>query len=119
MAPPNRLQALLELSRALSSSLDLDEVLLEMLSRVARLTGATGTAVWRWDREPGVMVTLVHHSHGTNSLVEDGVEGYVLEQYPATAECSRRSARDRSAARIRSMTRPSVRCCAGWASVRF
>jgi diguanylate cyclase (GGDEF)-like protein len=87
MAPsPNRLQALLELSRALSSTLDLRDVLLGLLDRVARLTGATGTAVSRWDRDRGVIVTLVHHSHGTNSLVEEGVEGYLLSQFPATVE---------------------------------
>jgi diguanylate cyclase (GGDEF)-like protein len=85
MAPPNRLQALLELSRALSSTLDLRDVLLELLDRVARLTGATGTAVSRWDRERGVVVTMVHHSHGTHSLAEDDVEGYTLTSYPATA----------------------------------
>ena len=85
MAPPNRLQALLELSRALSSSLDLRDVLLELLDRVARLTGATGTAVSRWDRDRGVLVTLVHHSHGTNSLAEEGDEDYTLTAYPATA----------------------------------
>jgi len=86
MPPPNRLQALLELSRALSSSLDLRDVLLVLLDRVARLTGATGTAVSRWDREQGVVVTLVHHSHGVNSLAEEGVEGYMLSLYPATAD---------------------------------
>src|SRR4051812_18697177 len=85
MASPNRLQALLELSRALSSTLDLRDVLLELLDRVARLTGATGTAVSRWDRERGVVVTMVHHSHGTHSLAEDDVEGYTLTSYPATA----------------------------------
>jgi diguanylate cyclase (GGDEF)-like protein len=86
MPPPNRLQALLELSRALSSSLDLRDVLLELLDRVARLTGATGTAVSRWDRERDVVVTLVHHSHAANSLVEEGIEGYLLSHYPATAD---------------------------------
>ncbi len=85
MASPNRLQALLELSRALSSSLDLHDVLLVLLDRVARLTGATGTAVSRWDKDRGVVVTLVHHSHGANSLAEEGVEGYLLTRYPATA----------------------------------
>jgi diguanylate cyclase (GGDEF)-like protein len=85
MPPPNRLQALLELSRALSSSLDLRDVLLVLLDRVARLTGATGTAVSRWDKDQDVVVTLVHHSHGVNSLAEEGVEGYMLSLYPATA----------------------------------
>jgi diguanylate cyclase (GGDEF)-like protein len=84
MAPPNRLQALLELSRALSSSLDLDQVLTELVSRISRLTGATGAAVSKWDRDRNVLVRLVHHSHHTNSLVEMGVEEVSVGDFPAT-----------------------------------
>ncbi|HET6850486.1 MAG TPA: diguanylate cyclase [Gaiellales bacterium] len=83
MAPPNRLQALLELSRALSSSLDLSDVLTVLLDRVSRLTGATGTAVSRWDRERDVLVTLAHHSHGANSLAEEEHE-YPVSEFPST-----------------------------------
>ena len=83
MAPPNRLQALLELSRALSSSLDLADVLTVLLDRVSRLTGATGTAVSRWDPERDVLVTLAHHTHGDNSLAEDEVE-YSVADFPST-----------------------------------
>jgi diguanylate cyclase (GGDEF)-like protein len=89
MAQPNRLQALLELSRALSSSLDLQDVLTMLLDRVARLTGATGTAGSRWDRERDVLVTLVHHSHGTSSLAEDGVEEYALAAFPSSSRVLR------------------------------
>jgi diguanylate cyclase (GGDEF)-like protein len=85
MAPPNRLQALLELSRALSSSLDLNDVLTGVLDRVARLTGATGTAVTRWDRERDVLVTLVHHSHGA-ALIADESHEYPLPEFPASAQ---------------------------------
>jgi diguanylate cyclase (GGDEF)-like protein len=83
MAPPNRLQALLELSRALSSSLDLSDVLTVLLDRVSRLTGATGTAVSRWDRERDVLVTLAHHSHAGNSLAEE-VHEYPVSEFPST-----------------------------------
>ncbi|HVG89018.1 MAG TPA: sensor domain-containing diguanylate cyclase [Gaiellales bacterium] len=41
MAPANRLQALFELSSALSSTLELDEVLEQFSARAAELTGAT------------------------------------------------------------------------------
>jgi diguanylate cyclase (GGDEF)-like protein len=88
MAPPNRLQALLELSRALSSSLDLSDVLTVLLDRVSRLTGATGTAVSRWDRDRDVLVTLAHHSHGENSLAEDEVE-YPVADFPSTGRVLR------------------------------
>jgi diguanylate cyclase (GGDEF)-like protein len=88
MAPPNRLQALLELSRALSSSLDLNDVLTVLLDRVSRLTGATGTAVSRWDRERDVLVTLAHHSHGENSLAEDEVV-YPVADFPSTGRVLR------------------------------
>jgi diguanylate cyclase (GGDEF)-like protein len=89
MAQPNRLQALLELSRALSSSLDLQDVLAMLLDRVARLTGATGTAVSRWDRDRDVLVTLVHQSHGTSSLAEDGVVEYAMDAFPSSASVLR------------------------------
>jgi diguanylate cyclase (GGDEF)-like protein len=85
MAPPNRLQALLELSRALSSSLDLDQVLSELVSRISRLTGATGAAVSKWDRERNVLVMLVQHSHHTNSLVS-GSDEVSVAGLPATHE---------------------------------
>ncbi|HEY0387698.1 MAG TPA: sensor domain-containing diguanylate cyclase [Gaiellales bacterium] len=88
MAPPNRLQALLELSRALSSSLDLNDVLTVLLDRVARLTGATGTAVSRWDRERDVLVTLVHHSHGATLIEDESIE-YQLSEFPSSAEVLR------------------------------
>jgi diguanylate cyclase (GGDEF)-like protein len=84
--PPNRLQALLELSRALSSSLDLEDVLTMLLERVARLTGASGTAVSRWDRTSGRLVTLVHHSHTESSLVAEGVDAYMVADYPCCAQ---------------------------------
>jgi diguanylate cyclase (GGDEF)-like protein len=89
MAQPNRFQALLELSRALSSSLDLQDVLTMLLDRVARLTGATGTAVSRWDRDRDVLVTLVHHSHGTSSLAEDGVAEYAMDAFPSSSSVLR------------------------------
>jgi diguanylate cyclase (GGDEF)-like protein len=85
MASPNRLQALLELSRALSSSLDLTDVLAVLLDRVSRLTGATGTAVSRWDRDRNVLVTMVHHSNGSSPLAEDEQE-YAVADFPST-EC--------------------------------
>ena len=84
MAPPNRLQALLELSRALSSSLDLTDVLSVPLDRVSRLTGATGTAVSRWDRERDVLVTMVHQSNGARSLVEEASGEYAVSDFPST-----------------------------------
>ena len=88
MAPPNRLQALLELSRALSSSLDLEDVLTVLLDRVSRLTGATGTAVSRWDADRDVLVTLAHHSHGANSLA-DAQQEYAVSEFPSTGSVLR------------------------------
>ena len=86
MPSPNRLSALLELSRALSSSLELEEVLEQMLQRVARLAGATGTAVSRWDREREVLVTLVHHTHGSRSLATVDGEEFALDHFPLSAQ---------------------------------
>src|SRR5262245_2795140 len=85
MPSPNRLSALLELSRALSSSLELEDVLEQMLQRVARLAGATGTAVSRWDRDRQVLVTLVHHTHGSRSLASEPGQEFELDRFPLSA----------------------------------
>lgn len=90
MAPPNRLQALLELSRTLSSSLDLAQVLAETVSRISRLTGATGAAVSRWDRDRNVLVRLAHHSHNESSLATPGNDEVGLDAFPARLEVLQR-----------------------------
>lgn len=61
MAPQNRLQALFDLSRTLSSSLDLGEVLGQFTDRAAELTGASAADLSTWDRERDVLVQLTEY----------------------------------------------------------
>jgi diguanylate cyclase (GGDEF)-like protein len=84
MAPANRLQALLDLSRRLSSSLDLREVLHELATRAAALTGATAAELSSYDRERDAVVMLVEYLNGNDEITEMGGEIYFLGDFPAT-----------------------------------
>jgi diguanylate cyclase (GGDEF)-like protein len=84
VAQPNRLQALLDLSRALSSSLDLREVLREFATRAAELTQATAAELSTYDPARGELVMLVEYRHGTDEITERGGQVYHLSDYPMT-----------------------------------
>jgi len=77
MAPANRLQTLLDLSRRLSSSLELREVLREFSACAADLTGATAAEISSYDRERDAVITLVEHIRGSDEV-------YGLDDFPAT-----------------------------------
>jgi GAF domain-containing protein len=84
MAPQNRLQALFDLSRTLSSSLDLGEVLGQFTDRAAELTGASAADLSTWDRERDVLVQLTEYLSLEDrvSIPEDQL--YHLSDYPAS-----------------------------------
>ena len=84
MAPANRLQALLDLSKTLSSSLELGVVLREFTGRATELTGATAAEVSTYDRDQDALVMLVEYIHGADEITELGGGVYRLEDYPAT-----------------------------------
>lgn len=84
MAQATRLQALLDLSRALSSSLDLREVLREFATHAAQLTGATAAELSTYDPASGNLVMLVEYRHGADEITETGGQVYNLADYPAT-----------------------------------
>jgi diguanylate cyclase (GGDEF)-like protein len=84
MAPANRLQALLDLSHTLSSTLDLSEVLQAFTSQAAELTGATAAEISFLDRDRDSLVMLVERLGGTHEITEDGGQAYRLSDYPAT-----------------------------------
>jgi diguanylate cyclase (GGDEF)-like protein len=84
MAPANRLQALLDLSHKVSSSLDLSEVLRAFADRAAELTGATAAELSFWDRDRDCLVMLVEHLEGTDEITEEGGQIYRLSEFPAT-----------------------------------
>jgi diguanylate cyclase (GGDEF)-like protein len=84
MAQAKRLQALLDLSRSLSSSLELREVLREFATHAAELTGATAAELSTYDPLRGVLVMLVEYRGGTDEITETGGEVYHLGDYPVT-----------------------------------
>ncbi|MDP8956869.1 MAG: sensor domain-containing diguanylate cyclase [Actinomycetota bacterium] len=84
VASADRLKTLLALSRSLSSSLDLADVLREFSARAAELVGATAAEVSRFDREHDALVMLVDYVGGRAQILPDGGEVYPLADYPAT-----------------------------------
>jgi diguanylate cyclase (GGDEF)-like protein len=86
MAPANRLQALLDLSHKVSSSLDLNEVLKAFADRATELTGATAAELSFWDRDRDCLVMLVEHLQGEDEITEEGGQVYRLSEFPATRQ---------------------------------
>ncbi len=84
MAQAKRLQALLDLSRALSSSLDLREVLREFATNATQLTGATAAELSTYDPARGELVMLVEYREGRDEITETGGQVYHLADYPST-----------------------------------
>lgn len=86
MAPANRLQALLDVSHKLSSTLDLNEVLLAFTDQAMELTGATAAEISFWDEDRDSLVMLVEHFEGANEITEEGGQTYRLADFPATRQ---------------------------------
>src|SRR4029450_4985015 len=86
MAPANRLQALLDVSHKLSSTLDLSEVLRAFTDQAMELTGATAGQPSCWDQELDQLVMLVEHLEGANEITEEGGQTYRLSDFPATRQ---------------------------------
>jgi diguanylate cyclase (GGDEF)-like protein len=86
MASADRLKTLLALSRTLSSSLDLADILREFSASAAELVGATATEVSRLDRERDALVMLVDYVDGRTNITAEGGEVYPLADYPATRQ---------------------------------
>jgi diguanylate cyclase (GGDEF)-like protein len=84
MPQANRLQALLDLSRSLSSSLELRDVLREFATRAAELTGATSAELSHYDPAKGALVMLVEYRYGVDEITTTGGQVYQLVDYPAT-----------------------------------
>jgi diguanylate cyclase (GGDEF)-like protein len=87
MAPANRLQALLDLSHKVSSSLDLSDVLQAFAGQAAELTGASAAELSFWDRDRDCLVMLVERLQGADEITEEGGQIYRLSDFPATRHC--------------------------------
>ena len=84
MAPQNRLQALFDLSRTLSSSLDLTEVLEQFTGRAAELTGAIAADLSTWDRDRDVLVQLTEYLSAEDRVSIPDDRLYPLADFPAS-----------------------------------
>lgn len=83
-AAAERLRTLLELSQALTSTLELDEVLGEFVRRAKELTYAASSTISEYDRERDALVTLVQVVDGAPVSVAADERLYQLADYPAT-----------------------------------
>ena len=86
MAPANRLQALLDVSHKLSSTLELSEVLRAFANQATELTGATAAEISFWDHERDELIMLVEYLEGSNEITEEGGQIYRLAEFPATKQ---------------------------------
>jgi diguanylate cyclase (GGDEF)-like protein len=86
MAPANRLQALLDVSHKLSSTLELSEVLRAFTDQATELTGATAAEISFWDHERDELIMLVEYFEGANEITEEGGQIYRLVDFPETQE---------------------------------
>ncbi len=86
MASADRLRALVDLSRALSSSLDLEDVLRCFTAHATAVNGAAATAVSLWDRDRDVLITLTdYENHIVGQIAEADVE-YALGDFPLSRQ---------------------------------
>jgi len=86
MAPANRLQALLDVSHKLSSTLELSEVLRAFTDQATELTGASAAEISFWDHASDELVMLVEYLEGANEITEEGGQIYHLADFPATRQ---------------------------------
>jgi NtrC-family two-component system sensor histidine kinase KinB len=80
--------ALREVSTAVSSTLDLDEILAEITQKTARIVGSDSCAISRWNSENNTLLLLAEYIAGEgvfpNGHVNNMSQVYALADYPAT-----------------------------------
>jgi diguanylate cyclase (GGDEF)-like protein/PAS domain S-box-containing protein len=82
VASSDRLRALVDLSRTLASSFELDEVLRRFTAHATAVTGASATAVSLWDRERDLLVTLTDYQNRVTAEIAPTDMEYPLSDYP-------------------------------------
>jgi diguanylate cyclase (GGDEF)-like protein/PAS domain S-box-containing protein len=82
MASSDRLRALVDLSRTLSSSLDLEDVLRRFTDHATAVTGAAATAVSLWDHDRDMLVTLTDYENHVVGEIAQADQEYPLADYP-------------------------------------
>lgn len=79
-----RLRTLLDFAGSLTSTLELGEVLEELVDRVRALSASIGLAISVYDRERDCVVTLVGLAGGVREKLSADEELYRLADFPAT-----------------------------------
>jgi NtrC-family two-component system sensor histidine kinase KinB len=81
--------ALREAATAISSTLNLDEILAQITQQTTQIMGADGCAISSWERENGTVVALADYASPQSTPSNDDVieadQSYSLSEYPATA----------------------------------
>src|SRR3954462_15867733 len=86
MAPANRLQALLDVSHKLSSTLELSGVLRAFTDQATELTGATVADISFWDHDRDELVILVEHLEGSAEINTESSQTYPISKFPAARQ---------------------------------
>ncbi len=78
------LSTMLEATRAVSSTLDLEEVLVLIAKEMAKATGVDGCTLSRWDQEADTVVSWIEWRRQWPEWADDPGTAYALDDYPAT-----------------------------------
>jgi len=78
------LSTMLEAARAVSSTLNLQEVLSLIAEEMVKATGAAGCTLSRWDREADAVVTLTEWRQRRTEMTDEPGTSYALEDFPIT-----------------------------------
>jgi len=78
------LTTLLETTRAISSSLELDNVLTNLAKQMVTVTGANGCTLSHWDQEADAVITWVEYRNLHPEWTDVIGTSYALDDYPAT-----------------------------------
>jgi PAS domain S-box-containing protein len=78
------LSTMLEATRAVSSTLDLEEVLALIAEQMVRAVGVDGCTLSRWDQEVDAVITWIEWRHQDLEWADEPGTAYALDDFPAT-----------------------------------
>ncbi len=78
------LSTVLEAARAVSSTLDLEEVLAIIAEQMVKAIGVAGCTLARWDREADAVVTWIEYRQQWTKWIDEPGTVYALDDFPTT-----------------------------------
>ena len=78
------LSTVLEATRAVSSTLDLEEVLAIIAEQMVKAIGVAGCTLARWDREADAVVTWIEYRQQWTEWIDEPGTAYALDDFPTT-----------------------------------